>query len=118
MSKRTDVDLIEDIMLSIERICSYTHGMEYSEFTRDYKTQDAVIRNIEIMGEATKSLSEEVRELNQEIPWKSIAGTRDKLIHDYFGVNIDIVWNIASSEMPKLFPVISAILQEMKRKNG
>ena len=116
MSKRSDIDLIKDVRVSIERICSYTQDMEYSEFIQDYKTQDAVIRNIEVMGEATKSLSEKTRESNHDIPWKNIAGTRDKLIHDYFGINIDIVWNIAYIELPKLLPIINTILQKMNEE--
>ncbi len=118
MSKRKDIDLIRDIKESIERIISYTHNMEYGDFTQDHKTQDAVIRNIEIMGEAVKALSEKVKKNNSDIPWKNIAGTRDKLIHDYFGVNIDIVWNIAKGEMQELFPRIRSILQDMKEENA
>jgi uncharacterized protein with HEPN domain len=76
--------------------------MEYEDFLQDYKTQDAVIRNIEILGEASKLLSNEAKEKHPNIPWKDIAGTRDRLIHDYFGVNIDIVWDIAKNEIPFL----------------
>jgi uncharacterized protein with HEPN domain len=86
--------------------------MGYDEFLNDYKTQDAVIRNIEILGEAAKLLSEESRESYPDIPWKDIAGTRDKLIHDYFGVNIDIVWNIAENETLFLFDQLKAIIRD------
>ena len=102
MSKREDVAVIQDIKESIGRIMSYTSKMEYKDFLQDYKTQDAVVRNIEILGEAVKLLSDEAKEKYPNIPWKEIAGTRDKLIHDYFGVNIDIVWNIAKNEIPLL----------------
>jgi uncharacterized protein with HEPN domain len=118
MSKRKDIDLIRDINESIKRIVSYTRNIEYNDFVHDYKTQDAVIRNIEIMGEAVKSLSEKVKIDIVDIPWKSIAGLRDKLIHDYFGVNIDIVWNIVKNEIPSLISKIKIILQNMKEKNG
>ena len=118
MSKRKDIDLIQDIKESIERIVSYTHDIEYGDFTQDNKTQDAVIRNIEIMGEAAKALSEKVKKDNSDIPWKNIAGTRDKLIHAYFGVNVDIVWSIVKEEIPELFPKVKSILQDMKEKNG
>ncbi len=113
MSKRKDVDLIRDIIESMERVISYRDGILYKEFTQDYKTQDAIIRNIEIMGEAVKSLSEKVKKENSDIPWKNIAATRDKLIHDYFGVNLDIVWNIIKKEMPELLPKIKRILRSM-----
>jgi uncharacterized protein with HEPN domain len=102
MSKREDSVIIQDIKEAISRIMSYTSKMEYDDFLQDYKTQDAVVRNIEILGEAVKLLSIETKRKNPNIPWKDIAGTRDKLIHDYFGVNIDIVWDIAKNEIPIL----------------
>jgi uncharacterized protein with HEPN domain len=118
MSERKDVDLIQDIVESMSRIIFYMRNMEYDEFKKDKKTQDAVIRNIEIMGEATKALSEKVRKANANIPWKNIAGTRDKLIHNYFGVNIDIIWNIVQDEIPSLLPEIERIHQDLKESNG
>lgn len=118
MSKRKDIDLIQDINESIERIISYTRNIEYNNFVNDNKTQDAVIRNIEIMGEAVKSLSEKIRIDNPDIPWKSITGARDRLIHDYFGVNIDIVWNIVKEEIPSLLLKIKIILQNMKEEKA
>ena len=102
MSKREAAAVIQDIREAVSRIMSYTSKMEYGDFLQDYRTQDAVIRNIEILGEAAKLLSDEAREKYPGIPWKDIAGTRDKLIHDYFGVNVDIVWDIARNEIPLL----------------
>jgi uncharacterized protein with HEPN domain len=102
MSKREDTAVIQDIKEAIDRIISYTSKMEYDDFLRDYKTQDAVVRNIEILGEAAKLLSDETKRNYPNIPWKDITGTRDKLIHNYFGVNIDIVWDIAKNEIPFL----------------
>jgi len=109
MSKRKDTAIIQDIKEAIERIISYISRMEYDDFLHDYKTQDAVIRNIEILGEAAKLLTNKTKEKYPDIPWKDITGTRDKLIHDYFGVNIDIVWDIAKNEIPTL----SAQLQDI-----
>lgn len=103
MSKREDTAVIHDIKEAISRIISYTSKMKYDDFLEDFKTQDAVIRNIEILGEAVKLLSDETKEKYPNIPWKDIAGTRDKLIHDYFGVNIDIVWNIVKNEIPTIY---------------
>lgn len=116
MSKRSDLDLIQDIHESIERIVAYTLDIEYTAFITDHKTQDAVFRNIEIMGEAVKLLSEAIRTENDDIPWKGMAGTRDKLIHDYFGVNIDIVWNIVKYEIPDLLLKIKIILRNLNNK--
>lgn len=88
-------------------------------FFKDIKTQDAVVRNIDIIGEATKNLSKEIRNGHPEIPWKNVAGMRDRLIHQYFGVNLDIVWDVAHEELPKLLVHISSIeelLQDEEQK--
>jgi uncharacterized protein with HEPN domain len=102
MSDRTDRELLDDIREAIQRIDSYLKGMSYDGFMRDDRTQDAVIRNIEIVGEATKGLSESVREQNPQIPWRRMAGMRDRLVHDYFGINLDIVWEVVATELPKV----------------
>ena len=91
-----------DIREALARIKSYLQEVSYEMFLNDKKTQDAVIRNIEILGEATKRLSQNFRDQNAAVPWKTIAGTRDRLIHDYFGVNLDVVWNIVTSDLPAL----------------
>ena len=114
MSERKDIDLIQDINEFIKRIASYTQDIGYDEFESDLKTQDAVVRNLEVMGEAVKSLSKELKKNYSDIPWKNIAGTRDKLIHDYFGLNIDIVWNIAKEELPGLILKIDDIIRNMR----
>jgi len=76
--------------------------MNFEDFSEDIKTQDAVIRNIEIIGESTKNLSDELRGKYPEIPWKGLAGMRDRLIHQYFGVNLDIVWNVVKEELSEI----------------
>ena len=78
----------------------------------DMKTQDAVIRNLEIIGEATKNLSAELRAKYPELPWKGMAGVRDRLIHDYFGVNLDIVWQIITAELPEVVVKVKSIRQD------
>jgi uncharacterized protein with HEPN domain len=102
MSSRGDADFLTDIKESIHRINMYTKGMDYEAFLEDIKTQDAVVRNLEIIGEATKSISEELKQKYPQIPWKGLAGVRDKLVHHYFGVNFDIVWNIIDEELPDI----------------
>ena len=110
MSKRGNIELLSDIKEAITRIRMYTEGMSYGEFLNDIKTQDAVVRNLEIIGEATKNLSDELREEYSEIPWRHLARLRDRLIHHYSGVNYDIVWDIVTAELPKVIQQIETIL--------
>lgn len=84
--------------------------MTYDAFLTDIKTQDAVVRNLEIIGEAAKNISEETRTKYNQIPWRSMAGTRDRLIHHYFGVNLDIVWQIVTDELPRTTEHLKKIL--------
>ncbi len=112
MSKRSDIDLIEDILFCLSKIKNYVSDLSYESFLEDYKTQDAIIRNIEIIGEANKKISEELKQKYPDIPWKMIAGTRDRLIHGYFGVNIDIVWQIATMDVPKLEQQLKKLKKE------
>ena len=74
--------------------------MTYEAFLADTRTQDAVVRNLEIIGEATKNLSTELRAQHPDMPWKGMASVRDRLIHHYFGVNLDVVWHIVTTELP------------------
>jgi uncharacterized protein with HEPN domain len=112
MSERADRDFLSDIQEAVRRIHAYTAAMTYEAFLADIKTQDAVIRNLEIVGEATKSLSVELRDRYPEVPWKAMAGVRDRLIHHYFGVNLDIVWQIVASELPHLAMQIDEVLHD------
>jgi len=114
MSKRGDKEILKDILEAINRIKIYTKGMDYETFLLDTKTQDAVIRNIEIIGEAVKLLSPQIKEKYNSIPWKNIAGMRDKLIHFYFGINLDIVWDVAKNKVLELENPIKEILKEIK----
>jgi len=116
MSSRADRDLLGDILEALRRAETYSAGQSYDQFLADTKTQDAVIRTLEIVGEATKGLSPALRERHPEIPWKNMAGLRDKLIHDYFGVNIDIVWEIVRDELPSLSVQVAGILEGESRR--
>lgn len=108
MSERADGDWLDDILEAMQRIALYIDGLDYSRFLDDTKTQDAVIRNLEIIGEASKNLFPQFRLATPEIPWKNLAGMRDRLIHRYFGVNLDIVWQAASVELPGLAKALAA----------
>ncbi|GAB6274471.1 MAG: DUF86 domain-containing protein [Peptococcaceae bacterium] len=116
MSKRRDREFLLDIKEAGERIRGYIGAMSYEEFLQDIKTQDAVIRNIEIIGEAVKNLSKSLKEEQRDIAWKNIAGMRDKIIHFYFGVKWEIVWSVVNDKIPELLFKIEAIINEMKGK--
>ena len=111
MSERADRDFLSDIQEAARRIEVYTTAMTYEVFLADTRTQDAVIRNLEIIGEATKNLSAELSANYPDIPWKGMAGVRDRLIHHYFGVNLDIVWHIITTELPDVALRIGEILR-------
>ncbi len=86
--------------------------MDYEKFLQDIKTQDAIVRNIEIIGEATKNLPDDFKKKYSQIPWKKLAGIRDRLIHHYFGVNYDIVWVIAKKELLGIIREIEGIIDK------
>ena len=110
MSNRTDKEFLADIQEAIRRIRTYTHEMTYKEFLVDTRTQDAVIRNLGIIGEAPKKLSMELRNRYPNVPWKQMAGARDRLIHNYFGVDLEVVWKISTAELSDLTLQITKIL--------
>ena len=112
MSKRTEREFLIDIKEAVKRILTYSANLNFESFLRDLKTQDAIVRNIEIIGEAVKNLSDDFLNQYPNIPWKNIAGMRDKLIHHYFGVNVDIVWDVVKIELPKLEKQIEEILEQ------
>lgn len=102
MSKRGDFELICDIKEAIKRIEEYLDDLTFEKFLKDVKTQDAVVRNLEIIGEAAKGIAIELTQKYSNIPWKKLSGVRDRLIHHYFGVNLDIIWGIAKEDLPNL----------------
>ena len=102
MSKRNDVLLLEDILEASKRILNYVEGLSKEKFFDDFKTQDAVVRNFEIIGEAAARLSESFKTNRVDIPWHQLKGYRNRLIHEYFGVDYSIVWDIIKNDLPKL----------------
>lgn len=99
---KDDLLYIEHIIHSIERIQSYIIGLDQIAFTNNLVTQDAVVRQLEIIGEATKRVSKEFRSKHPDIPWSDMSGMRDVLIHDYIDVDFNIVWKTASESIPNL----------------
>lgn len=112
--KRKAGDYIEDIIEAMTNAMEFTKNMSYDEFVKDTKTVYAVIRAIEIMGEAAKNIPEEIRKKYPDIPWRSVAGMRDKVIHAYFGVKIERVWEVVKRDIPILKPKFEKILMELK----
>lgn len=91
----------EDILTSMNRIAEYIDGYTFLNFKRDYKTVDAVIRNFEIIGEASKNLPKEIKEKYSEIPWTEMYLLRNKVSHEYFGVDYEIIWDVATNYLPE-----------------
>lgn len=105
---------IKDIISAIESIEKFVEGMNFDEFTNDDKTSSAVIRKLEIIGEAAKNIPNFLKDKYKDIPWKNIAGMRDRLIHGYFGVDHKLVWEAIKIEIPKLKDVVKKISDEIK----
>lgn len=104
---------IKDILKYMERAEAYTKDITFESFASDNKTCDAVVRCIEIIGEATKNVPFNIRAKYPEVPWRAMAGMRDKIIHSYFEVNYENVWLVVKEEIPKIKPHIIKILEEM-----
>jgi len=114
MSKR-DVKLyVKDILEAIKAIEKFVEGMNFESFKEDDKTSSAVIRKFEIIGEATKNIPQSIKEKYPHIPWKEMAGFRDKLIHFYFGIKYDIVWDTIKLRLPELRNNIEKVLKDLE----
>ncbi len=114
--KRNYSLFLKDILSAMEAIEKFVEGMSYEELTQDDKTSSAVIRKFEIVGEATKHIPEWLRNKYPEIPWKSMAGMRDRLIHAYFGIDYKLVWEAIELEIPVLKSKLQKILAQLKKE--
>ncbi|MFQ5674221.1 MAG: DUF86 domain-containing protein [Nitrospinales bacterium] len=103
---------LEDILTAIGKIERYTKGLSLETFSRDEKTVDAVVRNLEVVGEAVKKLPSEIRSKHSHVEWKKMAGLRDILIHEYFGIDETILWDIIENKLPPLSRQIKKIRLE------
>lgn len=110
--RREFLDYVADIQEAAENISQFIAGMTWAQFAQDRKTIYAVVRAFEIIGEAAKKVPPSVRKRHAKVPWKQMAGMRDKLIHEYFGVNYQVLWKTAQEDIPPVLPLIAKVLKE------
>ena len=114
MTMRDQETYLLDILEAIEDIRKFTKDMRSEDFEKDRKTIYAVVRAVEIIGEATKNLSGTLMHKYSGVPWKKMAGMRNRLVHEYFGIDLEILWYVVKHDAPSLEPQIRQILQETK----
>ena len=112
--RRSQLLFLNDIIESIDSIRSYIGEMSFEEFSKDKMRIDAVVRNFEIIGEAVKNIDDDLKHRFHNTDWKSVAGLRDTLIHGYFGIDLEILWDIAVHKIPPLQSEITAIIEYQK----
>ncbi|MFA4960304.1 MAG: DUF86 domain-containing protein [Candidatus Pacearchaeota archaeon] len=118
MTKKSDMIYVEHILDSIEAIEDFSKNITKEILSTDRLKKSAIVRELEIIGEAVKNISDGKKKEYSSIPWKEIAGTRDKIIHHYFGIDLNIIWNIIKNELPKLRKDIMKIKNDLLDKNG
>lgn len=109
MSSRDPQLLIADMLDAASKILEYTAGFSFDDFMSDSKTIDAVVRNFEVIGEAATRIPPDFKALHDNIPWRKISGLRNRLIHDYFGIDYEVVWRIKSDFLPELIEKLESL---------
>ena len=102
---------VRDILAAVRAIARYTEGMTFEEFAADALTSDAVVRNLMTIGESTRWIPEPIKDAHREVPWRTLRGVRNVVVHEYFGVDSEILWETVRSDLPPLAPKLEAILQ-------
>ncbi len=118
MKNRDYRDYLQDILDAVDDIESFVDDMTYEAFIKDRKTLNAVVRSIEIIGEASKNIPETMKTKYKELPWKQMTGMRDKLIHAYFGIDTETLWKAVKENIPPLKKAIQKILKELNNKQS
>jgi uncharacterized protein with HEPN domain len=113
--ERTHIDYLQDIADASRKAIAFLGATTRDELAADDKTTFAIVRALEIVGEATKRIPQAVRDRHPAIPWRAMAGMRDKLIHDYVSVNVDIVWKTVHDDLPPLLPLIDNVISTTRR---
>ena len=116
MSKRDHLLLLEDMLDAALKIRRYTSNLTYDDFINDDKTIDAVVRNFEIVGEAANRIDPDFRTMNPEIEWKRIRGFRNRIVHDYFGIDYDIVWSIIENDLNDLIDRLEDFIENQSEE--
>ncbi|MHC4871745.1 MAG: HepT-like ribonuclease domain-containing protein [Planctomycetota bacterium] len=111
---RDSGDYISDLLEAISDIEEFTGGMDFECFSKDKKTINAVIRSLEVLGEASRNISDEIKEKYPDVPWRQMRAMRNKLSHEYFGIDIEIVWAVIDEELPALLPQVEAIKEDFQ----
>ena len=112
MCRRHWRQFVQDILESIRKVHTYLGNMTYDEFLADGKTQDAVMRNLEVIGEAARHIPEEIRRRYEDVPWAQIVGLRNRLVHGYFVIDPEVIWQICRQDLPLLRTRMEEILKE------
>ena len=112
--ERKSAQYIQDMLESLQRIERYCAGVTAEGFAADLLLQDAVVRRLEVIGEASKHVPQEMREQYRDIPWRSIAGLRDVLIHDYSGVNVERIWQVVTLDLPAVKPQLLQVQADLQ----
>jgi len=106
------------VLESIDLVRGYVEGVDFRRFSESQQLQDAVIRRIEIIGEAVKNLPAEIRDAAPNVPWRRIAGMRDKVVHDYMGVDIELVWTVVHRDLPELALEVRGLVEQQRGDEG